>query len=826
MFGLSRRYKRYWYLKKSLDIQTSGILKLSEPIVEDIVMPGLIAFARKARDFDLVDILLDVLQKCSTRYISAFDVHFETIIEVLFHLVQLESTDDTTRHIVWEQIASPNIGVFWSNHIPFANQMLLGFNAEIEEQYKVRCEPTQSFKAPEKLEISSNSILLVKNFSAVLEVLLHNCWGFVVANMTLHEQILHAIHWNVELGAILGMMLKSSAWFRSVYSLLNLVLRSSTTVVVKNRIDELLIKHFEYSKELFDQTSDLKAIHEWLEILLILLPANNAIIPSVISDLFLSPSTSFLMFDYRIQVAMKPNYMERLKAVSCGFLALNVPMKEWTNEIFELVQLMSIKAARIPNRIDPIRFGNLKISTLEQLIEFDILCVGAAGSSHDTQRNSTSFRILMNLHQRMAEEIETNSLFAWENIESHCLISLLDIANTNGFFLPRLNVLPHVFVENIDLIEYQFTLLKRLATPNHFGRNSMGMVWLKSWINFIKDKNYLDTPVGDSLVLLKTEQLLLRYLKKSSLQSDHIIRLEIGELWKLYLNSFAACRRSESNTPMIIRFFLQRMKDINPEVQKSFYTCLCLLDSLDSIISTEHLSKALKRDYVQEFKHLVMSSPCSGAFSSNHFQQVVKYIGMGSFLIPEDENYEDYPDLTSRDNAWLQNLYFSCQSEHVYDMMKADATIVLAGQSSFDCLLFWALWETARFFISSRLKTPFGTPMQSFEAIEKTLERYLKIFEAAKNEQGVDNDGMFQIMERMSYLLNLIDLLELQTTVASKGSTTTCPAPPLPCVIFFYSNQKVCQDWFSRIRSKVTNAATLLEEDGLILRHSFRVYFY
>lgn len=69
-----------------------------------------------------------------------------------------------------------------------------------------------------------------------------------------------------------------------------------------------------------------------------------------------------------------------------------------------------------------------------------------------------------------------------------------------------------------------------------------------------------------------------------------------------------------------------------------------------------------------------------------------------------------------------------------------------------------------------------------------------------------------------------IDRLELQSYNASSGTALgVLPPAPRPSVIFFRINKKVCEEWFSRIRSRVIEGAKLAGESGTVIRQSFMV---
>jgi hypothetical protein len=768
---------------------------------------------------ELFEILLSILHILSQRYPEAFQVSFDKVVHVLLGSVQAIETRNV---LVWKWIDENS--QYWSKHLVYGIQILLDCNTELQVEFGIKCEPNGSTYQPlvKDTSMTSTAIDLMNRYDRTLKSLYNGCWGYIVGNIVLHEQLLHIIRWNIEIGGLVMLKILSPAWFRCFYSALHTTLRTGPTMVIRDCLDRFLEKHLAIAKKTYERENDLRAIHEWLECFQVLIPNNLPVLPESISGLFLHPKGSFLMKKYRMQVSGKPNMLERLIETT-SLLLPSAPVNEWLGELEYFLEMAfdrGSSAVTLGADYDHVR---LKASNLGRLIDFTLLCLKAIATPHEKDKNVIMFKKLIQSHEKLVDLLETNTSSRKIGIESALLLTMFDIAEINGFFFPKLNVGRSAHIENSDLVDYQMSLLKQWAIPNHFTSNSMGLMWLNAWVHSIKDRNVLDTLVGDSFVLTTVEQILLRYLKKCSLETDPLLRRELGNIWKVYLTHFGGNRRSETNTAMIVRFFLQRVQDVDVDVRNVFFDCMCLLDSFDTALSIENLSTALKRDYIEEFKYLVMASPSSGTFQTMQFRLMANFLGMGSYLQESDDQMDTYIDFDA-DSDWLRNLYFACQAEHVFSLMNADPVLLLVAQSSYECLLFWALWETARFFIITRLNTPFGSPLQTLEAIGKTLEAYLKLFEMAKKETVV-HPQILNFMERLSLFLTMIDFFESQIIVASRGSTTTCPAPPKPCLVFFSSNVKVCQDWFSRMRSKLSGAANILKEEGLLLRHSFKSFF-
>lgn len=281
--------------------------------------------------------------------------------------------------------------------------------------------------------------------------------------------------------------------------------------------------------------------------------------------------------------------------------------------------------------------------------------------------------------------------------------------------------------ENRDLVNAQFTLLDTLANQPLFGLSHFGLIWLHGMIDFIKDKNTLDADVQDSHVLRMIEVFhtnkkgLMDYLCSSASELDPHVRREIGYVWKDYLGFFCSNRRGEPSTSRLLSLMLQRLNDIDPGVRKVFFECLCNLDPFDSLLGSDG---ATDDDIVVEFKHLVMRAPSSGSFRQKQFQVVASYLGMSEMILDAEKIIFHDVGLKVEFQEWLPDMYYACQSEYILNMVDQTSTPLLSVAAiSSECMMFWALWETARFLIISRLQTPLGSPTQVYLVLTRLLER-------------------------------------------------------------------------------------------------------
>ncbi|KAF9298818.1 Serine/threonine-protein kinase smg1 [Mortierella antarctica] len=174
-------------------------------------------------------------------------------------------------------------------------------------------------------------------------------------------------------------------------------------------------------------------------------------------------------------------------------------------------------------------------------------------------------------------------------------------------------------------------------------------------------------------------------------------------------------------------------------------------------------------------------------------------------------------------------LALECYNIHETDIVRALKMLILKSPNSdmiawehlsmlpnsLTMLTYWSQWEAARYCMLSRLRTPFGGPQQTFDSLEKQLNALLQQEPSPSTRDNLR-------LSRLRDFLMFIDRLELQSYNASSGTALgVLPPAPRPSVIFFRTNKKVCEEWFSRIRSRVVEGAKLAGEFDIVIRQSF-----
>ncbi|XP_034250537.1 serine/threonine-protein kinase SMG1 [Thrips palmi] len=131
-------------------------------------------------------------------------------------------------------------------------------------------------------------------------------------------------------------------------------------------------------------------------------------------------------------------------------------------------------------------------------------------------------------------------------------------------------------------------------------------------------------------------------------------------------------------------------------------------------------------------------------------------------------------------------------------------------------LLQWAVWDSAQFCVTSKLRTPLGKPQETFTKIEsaiKSLAREADDFEA------------WDVM-RVRVLVDFLEQLEKVIYNAGEGTALAIELPPKQVRTFFHTNRSTCVEWLTRIRLAVVavalragQAATAVRQGHALLQY-------
>ncbi|KAF9432983.1 hypothetical protein BGZ76_010035, partial [Entomortierella beljakovae] len=317
-------------------------------------------------------------------------------------------------------------------------------------------------------------------------------------------------------------------------------------------------------------------------------------------------------------------------------------------------------------------------------------------------------------------------------------------------------------------------------------------------------------------VLKRTMSSFLHQLTTiAGADEDEIVRGSVAVAFESFIKIFG----SFCLGPEFLAIMTDRSLDISPMVGAAWKRV---------IFQTNPFAFAFGCYWRQEtevsraLKILVLKSPNSGIFRYPHFSSV-----LSSLETPSDDSKNPkgsagkHGEGSIQRGDMLQRLFHSCQGKDIITKVNSDSgTDMIVSERvdtfhhSLDLLTYWSLWETARYCVLSRLRTPFGGPQQTLDTLEKQLNSLLV---CEKN-----NDIETSRMARLRDFLLFLDRLELQVYNAHHGTALgIIPLTPKPSIAFVRSNKKMWDDWFARIRSRVIGGAKSTGEHAIIIRNGF-----
>ncbi|EFA86121.1 protein kinase [Heterostelium album PN500] len=237
------------------------------------------------------------------------------------------------------------------------------------------------------------------------------------------------------------------------------------------------------------------------------------------------------------------------------------------------------------------------------------------------------------------------------------------------------------------------------------------------------------------------------------------------------------------------------LSDTDINVQKNY---LCLLSKTVSQIEyINQKNQILKvNDISLPYKLLLMRSQGVASLSFTDFFKLIFDTLYNSSLSME-------PVTKIIMNQFFDiNFLATFQLDHNnrVDLRRVEQLLV----TSDELMWFWTMWECARYCITYKLKTPFGTGVQTFGIFESIILQL--------NKERTD-------FKKIKIMLTFMESLEKQIFSAAYGSVIL-PSPQAKEVYFFKINWRVSEDWFSRIRINLLKASILCCSAPDIIRHA------
>ncbi|KAF9920880.1 Serine/threonine-protein kinase smg1 [Linnemannia zychae] len=295
---------------------------------------------------------------------------------------------------------------------------------------------------------------------------------------------------------------------------------------------------------------------------------------------------------------------------------------------------------------------------------------------------------------------------------------------------------------------------------------------------------------------------------------DEVIRASISIIFENFIVAFGSLNLG----PQLLAIIGDRSQDVVPNVRKAWQNVLFQSNPFAFAYDCYNVQET---DITRALKILVLKSPNSGVFRYPHFFAVLSDFNTNETKLGQtsDDNSSDTNVIPNRD--MLERLFHSCQGKDILAKVNMDGGAdpiatdqINMFQHSGHLLMYWSLWEVARYCVLSRLRTPYGGPQQTLDALEKLLNSLLQ----PENKEAT---GMQRLI-RLRDFLTLLDRLELQFQNAVHGTALgIIPMTPKPSIVFVRSNKTMWEDWFSRVRGRIVEGAKATGEYEIIIRNGY-----
>ncbi|KAI8090817.1 hypothetical protein BDF21DRAFT_412239 [Thamnidium elegans] len=366
--------------------------------------------------------------------------------------------------------------------------------------------------------------------------------------------------------------------------------------------------------------------------------------------------------------------------------------------------------------------------------------------------------------------------------------------------------------------EYEFEMISYLVTDLLENWADLSLHTRKSICEFVK--SILTTlHMSESFHLDPTtifKPIMSGFLYAAGVERNNNSKVDILKLIAYYCQIFGSAN--------IIDLVLENVqRSINNPHRNVQAASKDLLTSLNPFMISE--VKKFDDTTAAFIQSIIMATPHTGSFRPVHYEIVMKHLGMAEHLIGSDDQQEPTDSDPANSSEWARRLLHHCdtidnmKNVNIFGELKEEMDlggIVDLINNSEPLLCYWAMWESARYCMLSRLRTPFGGPQQTFAAFERMLNSLVN--NAELKVAGGQN------ADYLRHLLLLLDRLEVQISNASDGCATgALPAVPRSSLIFFRTNKKTCHDYFSRIRHNIIAGAKIIGNDHLLIVHVIQI---
>ncbi|KAJ3386427.1 Serine/threonine-protein kinase smg1 [Entophlyctis sp. JEL0112] len=416
----------------------------------------------------------------------------------------------------------------------------------------------------------------------------------------------------------------------------------------------------------------------------------------------------------------------------------------------------------------------LDSATLKTLLRFDLSLILDYGKMKKTGYCAdAAFNCLDEILP--SADITNHAHFDWWNkLQQAVLMDVYESDIRLSLISPNVTVLSSVTIMKI---------LKHLLGPAS-SRNLflLGIVWLNKAIVCIEKGK--DSFLWFEKLKPLVHEIFLFIVPRLDFEPDPDMRILIGQLFAEY---YVRLGGSEGVSFEFFSPIVRRLSDSNTFVQEEFVQIIA--SSLIAFEFPEHSPVAPEFSISHQLKILIMACPNIDTFKSLHFESILKTLGIFPQQRPKTEVRSE--------------ILRSLQPYIGYSLSSLEQITGLCVTE--EVQVFWGLWECARFCVSSRLHTPFGGPEQTLNVLESLF--------------STDFKGTSELR----HLVLFVEMLELQIANAVFGSVSFLAPTSKQSTAFFIANQKVCKEWFNRVRSKIATGRSRcigMIDSTFVIRHS------
>ncbi|KAF9908194.1 Serine/threonine-protein kinase smg1 [Linnemannia zychae] len=327
--------------------------------------------------------------------------------------------------------------------------------------------------------------------------------------------------------------------------------------------------------------------------------------------------------------------------------------------------------------------------------------------------------------------------------------------------------------------------------------------------------NWIESKVGDAAGEENWDSSTLSVsLKLLGADEDETVRASISVIFENFIGAFGSLNLG----PQLLAKMADRSQDVDPRVREAWQKVVFQSNPFAFAYECYNVQET---DITRALKVLVLKSPNSGVFRYPHFSAVLSALSSSDAKSSQASNGSTSDNENLTDGDILQRLFHSCQGKDILAKVNLEggadpiaADQINTFQHSGHLLMYWSLWEAARYCVLSRLRTPYGGPQQTLDALEKQLNSLLQ-------SEDHETAGLPRLT-RLREFLTLLDRLELHFQNAYYGTALgVIPLTPKPSIVFVRTNKSVWEDWFARVRGRIVEGAKATGEYETVIRNGY-----